>query len=867
MSGARFGGMTRLRRLAAVVLARDLTTYVVPGLEIARAHGLDLVAAGLRPVPTPRQAGVLLIIGDLPPGLARAAAVVYAQMPRPRAILAVGVEGGAPLPAPDIAVPLAQDALERGVADLRRRIADGAFSLTALAFAADAVRTETEYTCPMHPEIVRDGPGKCPICGMDLVKRERLGESAAHATLAVGQEARAAAGGLADGVYTCPMHPEIARGAPGACPLCGMALVLHEAAPAGARPDDIAAQAGGGDAGNYSCPMHPEIIRNTPGSCPLCEMDLVPREGQDEGAPLPATNAPTSGYTCPMHPEIVRDEPGSCPICGMDMVPRDGTGTESGHHAAGATTAMPITGAAHDAHTAHDTTDQGVMPTHGVPGEQAGGRGNHTAEPSLSHGQRDQLRPSARSTPLTPPADDGRGVQHAAMASAGHAAGHHDQSISPPEGDTAVDGDAMAQPRSRPAKHAAVFRDPHPPHGTTTGAHAMGDMGHGAHGDDARGGAERARPEMEHGAHAMAGMEHDGQDMGGMDHGLHMAGGFMSMVAMTQDLPRSRDGLPMEWIEVPFGPLFPGLPGGLALVLTLDGDVVARAALAPDAVARGLAAAFPGPVATFPDRLARLDPLTPIAYRLLAWRALESAAGGPGDADTARAWVGALERERACDHLGWLASFAELLGDRWLAERAAAAQRALLHATDPSAVARLRDDARRLDDRTGRDPFLRRRLRGIGRAEGVVTVERSGPVARAAGHQTDARAAEPAYQSLGFAPVTRTGDDALARLHVRLAEVVQSLELVLATGATTTAIPVGMPRGAMGEHGMATVETPRGTATLHLRLDADTVREAHLDTPSTAHGGLVAAVAEGREVADALVGVASLDLSPWERDR
>jgi P-type Cu+ transporter len=26
----------------------------------------------------------------------------------------------------------------------------------------------TKYTCPMHPEIVRDGPGACPICGMAL---------------------------------------------------------------------------------------------------------------------------------------------------------------------------------------------------------------------------------------------------------------------------------------------------------------------------------------------------------------------------------------------------------------------------------------------------------------------------------------------------------------------------------------------------------------------------------------------------------------------------------------------------------------------------------------------------------------------------
>jgi len=30
-----------------------------------------------------------------------------------------------------------------------------------------------EYRCPMHPDVVRDEPGKCPVCGMDLVKVER----------------------------------------------------------------------------------------------------------------------------------------------------------------------------------------------------------------------------------------------------------------------------------------------------------------------------------------------------------------------------------------------------------------------------------------------------------------------------------------------------------------------------------------------------------------------------------------------------------------------------------------------------------------------------------------------------------------------
>lgn len=32
------------------------------------------------------------------------------------------------------------------------------------------------YTCPMHPTVVSDKPGICPVCGMDLVRKARAGE-------------------------------------------------------------------------------------------------------------------------------------------------------------------------------------------------------------------------------------------------------------------------------------------------------------------------------------------------------------------------------------------------------------------------------------------------------------------------------------------------------------------------------------------------------------------------------------------------------------------------------------------------------------------------------------------------------------------
>ena len=35
----------------------------------------------------------------------------------------------------------------------------------------DSSARAVQYTCPMHPEVVKDAPGNCPKCGMKLVEK------------------------------------------------------------------------------------------------------------------------------------------------------------------------------------------------------------------------------------------------------------------------------------------------------------------------------------------------------------------------------------------------------------------------------------------------------------------------------------------------------------------------------------------------------------------------------------------------------------------------------------------------------------------------------------------------------------------------
>lgn len=317
----------------------------------------------------------------------------------------------------------------------------------------------------------------------------------------------------------------------------------------------------------------------------------------------------------------------------------------------------------------------------------------------------------------------------------------------------------------------------------------------------------------------------------------------------------------MEWVPAPYGPLFPGLPGGLSLTFTLDGDTVADTEVEPGIKGHSPARLFCGPVESLPERAAKLDPLAPVAYRLLARRAVENASGAQVSNEVALSRLGALERERAASHLGWASSFGYLIGDGWLSRQAARLQLSLLWAADIEEVELIKGDLENFIRKVFRTPLLRSKLGGIGVLDRGAE-KATGPVARSAGFETDARSEDPTYRNLGFSSLTSDRNDALARFRLRLEETKQSLDLVLKAG---TIADVGfLSDDASSGTGTSMIETPRGTATLHITLEDGAIAAAKLDAPSTHNVRFVEAVTVGKEVADALVGVGSLDLSPWE---
>jgi heavy metal-binding protein len=109
-----------------------------------------------------------------------------------------------------------------------------------MSLAAVAVPSRTlppvSWTCPMHPEVVDDESGKCPICRMALTP-VRL-----------------------DLVWSCQLHLDaVTARQPGRCRICGRSLVKIIKAL------------------SFTCPAHPNVNEIDPGRCPIDKRALVAR--------------------------------------------------------------------------------------------------------------------------------------------------------------------------------------------------------------------------------------------------------------------------------------------------------------------------------------------------------------------------------------------------------------------------------------------------------------------------------------------------------------------------------------------------------------------------------------------------------------
>ncbi len=99
-------------------------------------------------------------------------------------------------------------------------------------------------------------------------------------------------------LWTCGMHPNVIQDEPGTCPICQMDLVplRHEPTPPATEPAATV----------WTCPMHNVISEPEAGECPICGMDLVPVVGADAHAGHGGSPAAASGPEVTLDRSVVQ---------------------------------------------------------------------------------------------------------------------------------------------------------------------------------------------------------------------------------------------------------------------------------------------------------------------------------------------------------------------------------------------------------------------------------------------------------------------------------------------------------------------------------------------------------------------------------
>jgi len=100
------------------------------------------------------------------------------------------------------------------------------------------------------------------------------------------------------GLWTCGMHPNVIQDKPGLCPICQMDLVPLNR-PSTPGPATL-------ETTTWTCPVHDVIAEGEAGRCPICDRDLVPEVDHGTHADAQGSSSPDSGHEVTLDPGVIQ---------------------------------------------------------------------------------------------------------------------------------------------------------------------------------------------------------------------------------------------------------------------------------------------------------------------------------------------------------------------------------------------------------------------------------------------------------------------------------------------------------------------------------------------------------------------------------
>ncbi len=101
----------------------------------------------------------------------------------------------------------------------------GLFFITGCGKQAEQNDNIDHWTCSMHPSVRSDEPGKCPICNMDLIPVYKENQQPAEPKVDESENHTGHEHQNEIEYWTCGMHSSVRSDGPGKCPICHMDLI------------------------------------------------------------------------------------------------------------------------------------------------------------------------------------------------------------------------------------------------------------------------------------------------------------------------------------------------------------------------------------------------------------------------------------------------------------------------------------------------------------------------------------------------------------------------------------------------------------------------------------------------------------------